>query len=134
MFECKTWSPPPEGWERGDEENIWTKEVGSIRNWRKLHREKLHDLYSSPNNTRVIKIMDGELDGQRNTHGRTKKYIQSFGRKPEETTTLVWHLGIRGKILLKRILKKKGAKIWTGIVWLRTNKLPNSKEEIPSIS
>jgi hypothetical protein len=42
-------------WESGDEDNIWTYEGRGNGKWRRLHKEELNDLYTSPNIVRVIK-------------------------------------------------------------------------------
>jgi hypothetical protein len=41
--------------ENGAEEDIWTEEIWVTGEWRKLHNENLHDLYSSPSIIRIIK-------------------------------------------------------------------------------
>jgi len=41
--------------EQGPEENIWTQEGESKRIWGKLHKEELHNVYSSKNTIRVSK-------------------------------------------------------------------------------
>jgi hypothetical protein len=49
--------------------------------WRKLHNEELHNLYSSPNITRQIKsriMCGGRTCG---THRRGQECVQDFGRK-----------------------------------------------------
>jgi hypothetical protein len=40
--------------QQGAEENIWTRDEVT-GDWRKLHNEELHNLYSSPSIIRMIK-------------------------------------------------------------------------------
>jgi hypothetical protein len=47
--------------------------------WRKLHNEELHNLYSSPDIIRQVKA--NEVGGACGTHGRGKKSVQGFGGK-----------------------------------------------------
>jgi hypothetical protein len=58
------------------------------RSWRKLHNDELHNLYSSPNIVRVIKIKEDEVGGTCGTHGGGVRCLQSFGweARREETT------------------------------------------------
>jgi hypothetical protein len=49
--------------------------------WRKLHSGELHNLYSSPDIIRQIKIKENEVGGARDTHGRGEKRIRGFGGK-----------------------------------------------------
>jgi hypothetical protein len=42
---------------QGAEVNTWAKGGESIRGWRQLHTEELHNLYSSPSIIRMIKSM-----------------------------------------------------------------------------
>jgi hypothetical protein len=47
--------------------------------WRKLHNEELHNLYSSPDIISQVKVNEvGEACG---THGRGEKSVQGFGGK-----------------------------------------------------
>jgi hypothetical protein len=47
--------------------------------WRKLHNEELHNLYSSPDIIRQVKANEvGEACG---THGKVEKSVQGFGGK-----------------------------------------------------
>jgi hypothetical protein len=45
--------------------------------WRKLHNEELHNLYSSPDIIRQVKA--NEVGSACGTHGRRKKTVQGFG-------------------------------------------------------
>jgi hypothetical protein len=86
--------------------------------WRKLHNEKLHGLYSSPTIVRVIKsrrmrwaenlarmdegrdvcrVLVGKLDGNR------------YWRDPD----------VDGKIILIWIFRKWHVGVWTEVSWLR---------------
>jgi hypothetical protein len=49
--------------------------------WRKLRNEGLHNLYSSPNNNRMISKgrWDGWMDGACSMHGGDDIYVQNFG-------------------------------------------------------
>jgi hypothetical protein len=55
--------------------------------WRKLHNEERHDLYSSPNIVRVIKI-EIEMGGACSTDGDRERRVWGFGRETigKETT------------------------------------------------
>jgi hypothetical protein len=50
--------------------------------WRKLHNEELHNLYSSPDIIRQVKA--NEVGG---AHGRGEKSVQGFGRKARRKET-----------------------------------------------
>jgi hypothetical protein len=49
--------------------------------WRKLHNEELHNLYSSPDIIRQSQVKANEVGGACGTHGRGEKSVQSFGGK-----------------------------------------------------
>jgi hypothetical protein len=49
--------------------------------WRRLHNEELHNLYTSPNIISMMLSRVGEIGGICSTHGRDEKCIQSFGRE-----------------------------------------------------
>ena len=51
--------------------------VSENREWRKLHNEKLNDLYSSSNIVRVIKSR--RMSGACSTYGGEKRRIWGFG-------------------------------------------------------
>jgi hypothetical protein len=54
--------------------------------WRKLHNEEIHNLYSSPDIIGQVKA--NEVGGACGTHGRGEKSVQGFGGKAgkKETT------------------------------------------------
>ena len=56
--------------------------------WRKLHNDELHDLYSSPNIVGVIKLRRMRLAGHVASIGERGNCIQGFGGEiyREETT------------------------------------------------
>jgi hypothetical protein len=51
----------------------------SVRGWRKLYTEELHNVYSSPNIISVIK--EEEIGGACSMHSSNDKYVQHFGWK-----------------------------------------------------
>jgi hypothetical protein len=53
--------------------------------WRKLHNEELHNLYSSPRIIRQVKA--NEVGGACDTHGNGEKNVQGFGGKARRKET-----------------------------------------------
>jgi hypothetical protein len=53
--------------------------------WRKLHNEELHNLYSSPDIISQVKV--NEVGGACGTHGRGEKSVQGFGEKARRKET-----------------------------------------------
>jgi hypothetical protein len=56
--------------------------------WRKLHNEGLHDLYSSPNTVRVIKIAMNEMGGVCSADGEDRGVYRVLVKTPEGTRPL----------------------------------------------
>jgi len=85
---------------------------------RRYHNEELNDLYSTPNNVRVIKSRRMRWAGYvaRMCELR-RKYRVSVG-KPEERRPL-GELGIDGWIILRRISRRWDVGMWTGLGWPR---------------
>jgi hypothetical protein len=54
--------------------------------WRKLHNEQLHNLYSSRSTLRMIKVKKDEMARMKHTWGKGK-YIQDFGEKARTKET-----------------------------------------------
>jgi hypothetical protein len=59
----------------------------ATREWRKLHSEKLHSLYSSPKTIRQLKSRRIEVGGACDPHGRGEKSVQGFGGKARRKET-----------------------------------------------
>jgi hypothetical protein len=55
--------------------------------WRKLHNEKLHILYSSPNIIRQIKSLEIEVGRTCGVHGTGKECVQGFDGKARRKET-----------------------------------------------
>jgi hypothetical protein len=59
--------------------------------WRKLHNEELHNLYSSPDIIRQVKssqVKANEVGEACGTHGRREKSVQDFGGKARRKETI----------------------------------------------
>jgi hypothetical protein len=78
---------------------------------RKLHNEELHDLYSSPNIIRQVKV--NEVGGAYGTHGR-EKCTRFWWESPKERDHLE-DQGIGGKMGSERIL---GRLARGGVDWI----------------
>jgi len=53
------------------------------------------------------------------THRHMRMYIVSQSANPKGRDHLR-DINVDGMIILKRILRKQGRKLWTGCIWLRT--------------
>jgi hypothetical protein len=93
LYGCETWSLTLREQQRLRvfENRILRRIFGLERDevtgeWRKLHNEELHNLYSSPDIIRQVKA--NEVGGACGTHGRGEKSVQGFGGKArgKETT------------------------------------------------
>jgi hypothetical protein len=56
--------------------------------WMKLHNEELHNLYSSPDIVRQIKVKENEVGGTCGTLGKGHKTVQGFGGKDRRKDTI----------------------------------------------
>ena len=86
--------------------------------WRKLHNEELNDLYSSPNNVRVIKSKRIRRAGHVARMGKRRGVYRilvgkSEGKRPLGKPRRRWEDNI------KMDLQKIGCGTWTGSSWLR---------------
>ena len=84
------------------------KRDGVTGEWRKLHNEKLDDLYSLPNIFRVMK------SGRMSWAVNVARMGDSRG-----VYRVLEHPGVDGSIILRRILRKWIVRVWTGSSWLR---------------
>jgi hypothetical protein len=123
LYGCETWSVTlrEEHRLRVFENTVLRRIFGPKRDemtgdWRKLHNEELHNLYSSPDIIRQVNA--NEVGGTCGTHRRGEKSAQGFGRKArrKETTRKTkmgrWNQNRSwGDFLLG---------VWIGFDWLGT--------------
>jgi hypothetical protein len=86
--------------------------------WRKLHNEELHDLYSLPIIIRIIKAWRMRWEGHVTGMGKKKIPYRLLVRKPEDKRPL----GRQRRsccIILGWILHRRNGVMWTGLVWIR---------------
>jgi hypothetical protein len=88
------------------------------REWRKLHNEELHDLYSSPGIIRIIKARRIRWAGYVARKRAKRNAYRLLVRKPEGRRPLGkprrrWLDNIRMELV------EVGWVMWTGLVWLR---------------
>jgi hypothetical protein len=86
--------------------------------WRKLHNEKLKDLYSSTNIMRVIKSRRMRWTGHVAGMGREEVHT-GFGWRNLRERDHLEDAGVDGRIILRWILRKWDGGVWTGSSWLR---------------
>jgi hypothetical protein len=70
------------------EEDIWAKKEQETGSWRKLHTQKLHNMYSLPNIIEVIKQMTTKWTGYMYCRGEKRNVYRLMVEKPEEKTRL----------------------------------------------
>jgi hypothetical protein len=91
--------------------------------WRKLHNEELHKLYSSPNIIRQIKSRRMKWVGHVAHMGEGRNVYRVLvgkvkGKRPNERQRCRWEDGI--KMALREIGWWGGGGVWSGLTWLRT--------------
>jgi hypothetical protein len=86
--------------------------------WRKLHNEKLHDLYSSPTFVRVIKSRRMRWAGHAALMGRGEVCTGFWWGNLKERE-YCGDPGLDGRIILRRIFRKWYVGVWTGLSWIR---------------
>ena len=86
--------------------------------WKRLHNEKLNDLYSSPNIVRVTKSRIMRWVGHLARTGEDRGLYRVLVGKPEGRNH--WgDLGVDGWIILGWISRRWDVGIWTGLGWPR---------------
>jgi hypothetical protein len=86
--------------------------------WRKLHNEKLRDLYSSPSIFRLIKSRRMRWAGHVARMGEKRNQHRLLMGNPEGKRPL-GRPRCRWWIMLGWILERWDGVMWTGLVWLR---------------
>jgi hypothetical protein len=86
--------------------------------WRKLHNDEFHNLYSSPNLVRVIKLRRMRWAGHMERMGRGEMFTGIWLGDPKVRDH--WEdLGVGGRITLRWTLVTYGSMGQTGFGWLR---------------
>jgi hypothetical protein len=125
LYGCETWSltlreePRVRVFENGVLRGIFGPKTDEVTGeWRKLHSEELHNLYSSPYITRQIKSRRMRWAVHVTRMGEGRKMYMVFVGKPEGKRPLGrprrrWEDGI------KMDLREIGWGVWGGFTWLR---------------
>jgi hypothetical protein len=86
--------------------------------WRQLHNEELHDLYSSPSIIRIIKTRRMRWAGHVARMGEKRNACRLLVGKSERKRPL-GRRRRRWVIIVGWILERWDGGMWTGLVWLR---------------
>jgi hypothetical protein len=87
--------------------------------WRRLHSEELHNLYTSPNIIRVIKSRRTQLGGGGEARLRDVRNAHNILVGKLEGGDHLEDLSVVEKIILDWISGKEGGNLWIGFIWLR---------------
>jgi hypothetical protein len=86
--------------------------------WRKLHNEELHDLYSSPSIITMIKLRRMRWAGHVARMGEKKNAYRLLVESQRERDHKE-DQDVGGWIMSGCILERWDGVMWTGLVWLR---------------
>jgi hypothetical protein len=121
LYGCETWSLTlrEEYRLRVFENRVLRRIFGSKRvrvtgGWRKLHNDRLHNLYSSPSIIRIIKSRRMRWAGHVARVWRTEMHIRFLWRSQKQMVRCRW---------LHEV-----AALWTGLNWLRIGPVEDSCE------
>jgi len=87
--------------------------------WRKLHNEKLNDMYSSPDIIRVIKSRRMRWAGHVASIG-ARRVVYGFWWGNLRERDHLDDQGVDLRIILRWIFRKWDVGVWTVSIWLRT--------------
>jgi hypothetical protein len=126
LYGCETWSLTlrEEQRLRVFEKSVLRRIFGPKRDevtgeWRKLHNEELHNLYSSPDIIRQVKSRRMRGRGMWHAWERRGKCTRFWWESPKERDHLE-DQGVGGKRGSERILGRLVWEVWIGFNWLRT--------------
>jgi hypothetical protein len=88
--------------------------------WRKLHNEELHNLYSSPYIIRQVKSRRMRRAEHVARMGEERKVYKVLVGKPEGKRHHLEDQGVGGKMGSEWILERLAWGVWIGSDWLRT--------------
>jgi hypothetical protein len=94
----------------------WDEVTGE---WRKLHNEELHNLYSSPDIIRQIKSRRMRWAGHVARMGEDRNCTRFWWESPKDRDHLE-DQGVGGKMGSEWILGRLAGGMWIGFDWLRT--------------
>jgi hypothetical protein len=97
---------------------FWSKRDEVTGEWRKLHDQKLNNLYCSPNIVPMIKSSRLRWAGHVACMGRRDVYTGFWWGNLRERDHLE-DPAVNGRIILKLLLRKWDGKAWTGLIWLK---------------
>ena len=86
--------------------------------WRKLKRDELSDLYTSPKITRVIKSRRIRWAGHVASIGRGEAYTGFWWGNLKERDILE-DPSVESRIIINWIFRKRDEGAWTGLSWVR---------------
>jgi hypothetical protein len=87
--------------------------------WRKMHNEELHNLYSSPDIIRQVKSRRMRWVGHVARMGEERNVYKVLVGKPKGKNHLE-DQGVGGKMGSEWILGRLAWRVWIGFDWLRT--------------
>jgi hypothetical protein len=126
LYECETWSLTlrEERRLRVFENRVLRRIFGPksdevTREWRKLHNEELHKLYSSPDIIRQVKSRRIRWAGHVARMREERKCSRFWWESPKEGDHLEDH-GVGGNLGSECILGRLTWRVWIGFDWLRT--------------
>jgi hypothetical protein len=105
--------------EQGAEMIFGSKRDEVTGEWRKLHNEELHDLYSSPSIIRIIKSRRMRWAGHVARIPAKRETRRGYWWESQRERDSSEDQDVGGWMILGWILDRWDGIMWTGLVWLR---------------